>query len=605
MLGTPDTLKDMSTELALLRSALAQSKRLEIEMEKSESRFQALFDASPAPVWIIEDHRFIECNKAAVEILGYADKDALKNTHPSALSPEFQPDGESSFAKAERMMEIARTKGFNRFEWVHLKADGSPFHAEVTLSPIELHGHPGIYCVWHDITERKQQQDRIRELLEEQRLIFENAQVGIMVVQNRRILKCNQRIADMFGYANPQSLEGNSTRDFYSSMESFEAVGKEAYAQLKKHGFANFESELRRRDGSPLWVIQTGRSLNPTAPIDSPSIWVYTDNTERKLADIALLQSRQMLSAAFEACPVAASIASTVNGRFIEANASYERDLGWKREELIGRTSLEINLWPSQATREAWIEAMRATGRLIGYETVWLHKDGTPRDVSLSSEIAELDGVSCILAYVTDITARKRQETRIVELLEEQRLIFENAQVGILLLKNRLILKCNQHIADMIGVASPKELEGQTTEILYGSSEAYEAVGRTAYAQLANQGFASFETELQRRDGTRIWALLTGRSIDPTAVFAAPSIWVYTDITERKRADLTLQQSKQRFAKTFESCPLAASISLLENGCFIEVNTAYERHFGWTKTDLIGRTSWKLGSGRVRPAPPG
>ncbi|CAG0963436.1 hypothetical protein RHDC4_00832, partial [Rhodocyclaceae bacterium] len=518
-----------------------------------------------------------------------------KNTHPSALSPVFQPDGERSFAKAERMMDIAREKGFNRFEWVHLRADGSPFHAEVTLSPLELQSRQCIYCVWHDITERKTQETRIRELLEEQRLIFENAHVGILVVQNRRILKCNQRIADMFGYASPREIEGHSTERFYPSAAAFKAIGKEGYAQLAKDGVANFECELRRRDGTPLWVIQTGRSLNPEAPLDSPSIWVYTDNTERRNTDLALRQSRQMLSAAFESCPVAASIASTEDGRIIEANANYERDLGWKREEILGKTSMEIGLWPHQAAREAWLEAMRNDGRLINYETVWLHKDGSPRNVSLSSEITELDGISCILAYITDITARKRQEARIVELLEEQRLIFENAQVGILLLKNRRILKCNQHIADMIGVNGPRELEGQTTEVLYGDRETYEAVGQEGYEQLTRQGYASLETELRRRDGTRVWALLTGRSLDPGAVLAAPSIWVYTDITARKLSDLAVQQSKQRFATAFESCPLAASISRLADGRFIEVNAGYERHFGWTKDDLIGRTSLEVG----------
>ncbi len=149
---------------------ISERRRMEDELRQSEERFRSLFDSSPDPVWIIDGHRFVTCNQAAVNMLGYADRETLTNIHPSALSPEFQPDGENSFSKAERMMEIAQERGLNRFEWVHVRADGSRFFAEVTLSAITLQGRPVIYCVWRDISERKQAEaelDRHRHHLEE------------------------------------------------------------------------------------------------------------------------------------------------------------------------------------------------------------------------------------------------------------------------------------------------------------------------------------------------------------------------------------------------------------------------------------------------------
>jgi PAS domain S-box-containing protein len=136
-------------------SGQALRKREDEKLRESEERFRTLFSSSPDPAWIIEEHRFVECNQAAVDVLGYPDKNSLKNTHPSRLSPKFQPDGEASYDKAERMMVIAQEKGFNRFEWVHRRRDQSDFFAEVTLSAILIQGRQTLYCIWRDITERK------------------------------------------------------------------------------------------------------------------------------------------------------------------------------------------------------------------------------------------------------------------------------------------------------------------------------------------------------------------------------------------------------------------------------------------------------------------
>jgi len=139
----------------LVATDITERYRLENELLESENRFRNLFNLSPDPVWIIDNYQFVQCNDAAVEMLGYPSKDALINTHPSVLSPEFQPDGESSFTKAERMMNITLEEGVKRFEWVHTRFDKTNFWAEVTLSPFMHHNRVLIYCTWRDITERK------------------------------------------------------------------------------------------------------------------------------------------------------------------------------------------------------------------------------------------------------------------------------------------------------------------------------------------------------------------------------------------------------------------------------------------------------------------
>lgn len=106
-------------------------------------------------MWLIVDHKFEICNDAAVRALGYSSQSELQSTHPSQLSPEYQPDGQSSFEKAEELMGIVLSKGYKRFQWMHTRKNGENFPVEVTLTKIPFQGKDSIYCVWRDITERK------------------------------------------------------------------------------------------------------------------------------------------------------------------------------------------------------------------------------------------------------------------------------------------------------------------------------------------------------------------------------------------------------------------------------------------------------------------
>ena len=135
-----------------------------VALDGDQGCFKQLYELSPDPTWIIEDNHFVECNDAAIRTLGFLSREELLNVHPSKLSPPTQPDGEDSYVKAERMMALAKDNGLHRFEWMHTKADGTNFVAEVTLSAIQLPGRHVIYCVWRDITERKQMEQQIRQL---------------------------------------------------------------------------------------------------------------------------------------------------------------------------------------------------------------------------------------------------------------------------------------------------------------------------------------------------------------------------------------------------------------------------------------------------------
>ena|GEM_PF-5554822 len=140
----------------------------------------------------------------------------------------------------------------------------------------------------------------------------------------------------------------------------------------------------------------------------------------------ALQVSERRFNSAFNSSPIAVSIATLSEGRFVEVNGNFERDFGYVRAEMVGRTSTEIGLWPSEEKRGDFRAMLLKSGRVVDHETRFRHKNGALRDVSISADIVQLDE-PCILAYVFDITERKgiaaeldRHRHHLQELVEER-----------------------------------------------------------------------------------------------------------------------------------------------------------------------------------------
>ncbi len=134
---------------------ITEQKKSELFLRESEKKYRELFEKSKDAILIIENDKFVDCNDSTVKMLKYKNKEDLLYTHPSELSPEFQPDGKSSFEKAIEMMDIAIKKGSHRFEWYHKKATGEVFPVEVLLTAVSVDDNKKVlHTVWRDITEK-------------------------------------------------------------------------------------------------------------------------------------------------------------------------------------------------------------------------------------------------------------------------------------------------------------------------------------------------------------------------------------------------------------------------------------------------------------------
>ncbi len=131
---------------------------------------------------------------------------------------------------------------------------------------------------------------------------------------------------------------------------------------------------------------------------------------ERKRAEEALRESEEKFSKAFRSNPDSASITTFKDGIFIDVNESFTRDNGYTREEVIGQSSRELDIWAKPEERDRILKKLRKHGRVAYEEYSARTKSGEIRTMLFSAEPINVAGEACIIAVTTDITDRKKRE---------------------------------------------------------------------------------------------------------------------------------------------------------------------------------------------------
>lgn len=124
--------------------------------------YHELFERSADAILILEGDTFVDCNQAAMDMLGYSTKEELLQLHPSAVSPPRQPDGRNSREKADEIIALAFREGNRRFEWIHKRADGVLIPVEVLLTAVQRGERRILHAVLRDLTEQKALEEQLR-----------------------------------------------------------------------------------------------------------------------------------------------------------------------------------------------------------------------------------------------------------------------------------------------------------------------------------------------------------------------------------------------------------------------------------------------------------
>lgn len=160
--------------------------------------------------------------------------------------------------------------------------------------------------------ERKRAEEALAFAKNEFESIFNNSQVGIMLLRGGRIFyRGNQRLADILGYVSPENMNGISMHDLHLSEEAFMNFGHHYYYKLSQAEQIQVEYQLRRKDGTPVWCSLSGKALNPNN-LDEGVVWVIDD-----------LEPRKSLEQELKKAAEAANQANKAKSEFL-ANMSHE-----------------------------------------------------------------------------------------------------------------------------------------------------------------------------------------------------------------------------------------------------------------------------------------
>jgi len=158
--------------------------------------------------------------------------------------------------------------------------------------------------------------------------------------------------------------------------------------------------------------------------------------------------------------------------------------------------------------------------------TIWARLAARPVDADAADR-----GIVCLL---DDITAQKEAAEALQRVSAEQQAILDTASSGILLLKERVVIRCNRRMHEMLGWPEGA-LIGKSPRAWYADQATFERVGQEAYDEVWRGLTHRREQLLQRRDGTPIWTRMSGRAVDPGDP-GQGSVWVVDDIAAERAA---------------------------------------------------------------------
>ncbi len=270
---------------------------------------------------------------------------------------------------------------------------------------------------------------------------------------------------------------------------------------------------------------------------------------ERRSAEQTARSLEARFARAFHAAPVAMWISQIETGRFVDANAEFTTVFGYRHDELIGKTSLELNIWETPEMRADLIRQVSTQGHLEQSEAHLRDRGGRMRSGLLSVDLMELDGAPHLLNMFHDMTARQEAETALRESEAHYRQLFEGIDDAIFVYDlNGKLLDVNEAASRLLGYSREELLQMHLGDLDAPSF----ASGFTERIQKqVEQGYLNqIEGSMIARDGHEILIEINSKLI---TYGGQPAILgVDRDVTERKLSEQRLRESENRYRAIVE-----------------------------------------------------
>lgn len=383
-------------------------KEAETALKKSELRFRSYVENAADIVYgLTPDGIFTYVSPNWLDLMGEPSTEAVGKSFESYVHPDDVPLRKKFLEKVLRSGTSLTSDDYRALHrdgsWRWYVSKGSPLYDD--------DGKPvGFIGIARDITERKRAEESLRESERRYRDLWEKAPVMMISLDpNGRMVSVSDLFLQVLGYERDEVL-GRTSFQFQTEESRLHAT-EFAFPTFMKTGLLkDVPLQFVKKNGEVIDVL-----LSATAERDAQgrivrSRSVFIDVTEKKLAEKELRDSEEKFSKAFQNSPDAITITKVADGTLIDVNDAFVRISGYSREEALGRTSLELELWANPEDRDRYVAALKERARVLGFEASYKTKSDETRICLVSGEFIEMQGERCILGVIHDITGRKRSE---------------------------------------------------------------------------------------------------------------------------------------------------------------------------------------------------
>ncbi len=276
-------------------------------------------------------------------------------------------------------------------------------------------------------------------------------------------------------------------------------------------------------------------------------------------------------------------------GRFIDFNQRFSEVTGYSREELLGKSTLDIQIWADLEERQAFYTALDAEGRISEMECRYRLKDGHIYDYLISASIIEFGQLRAILFVGKDITEQKKMAAALRRSEEKFALAFSFSPDAMVItrLDDGKLIETNQITAEMFGYEQNVVLGKTMHELSIWADESQREILKQRL--LSDGHVRNMATQMRRRDGSLIEVNLSASLVELDGENCL--ITTIRDVTEIRQAHADLIASEQKFSSAFHGSTDVMVIIRPGSGLILDVNKRFTELTGHRREDVIDKST--------------
>jgi len=394
---------------------ITERKQAEEALAASEKRLRTILDAEPECVKVTtEDGILLDMNAAGLAMI---EADSLEQVRGQSVCPLIEPSHRNAFAEFTRRVYQGEP-GTMQFEIIGLKGTRRWMDTHAVPLRDEHNATIGVLAITHDITKRKQVEEKL--LLSQEIIANTQDPISILDLQGRFLYQ-NASHASLVGFADDELL--GRTPALFLGDDAFTNICRELGATQNYRG----EVVARTKDGTSKTLELVVSGVKDARKNLACFVAIKRDVTERKRVEEALqklvselAESRNRFEMFFRQTPSAIAITTVKEGRFLDVNKQVEVLTGYSRDELVGRTTLEMNLYVDPTERTEVVQRIKEEGVLTDLERQIRNKSGEIRTAVFSLVPIQMGAEPCLLSIAHDITERKQAEQALNERSRQQ-----------------------------------------------------------------------------------------------------------------------------------------------------------------------------------------